>query len=1256
MANYPIRFEQGGGLEASADLYQTGLSRLQNAELDLPNVVRKRDGATARSLSRDGGEDLENAVGAWFRGRELLVENAERLYALRTCAIEPAATTGNFVDRGRWSRGVVAELGGAQTVSLSAQEIRSAVRLEVPGAEGHYCAIEAWTTAAGIGVQARNLGDGVEDGPFQLDASPSINVRGGMVTALSGLITWQNGDNLRAALWTVGNVAPAAPFTAIANPGGDAVKAFGFTSEPTRSGGFALWALQTNTTQVQVRARRSSDGALSAALNVTTGLTSAVRYATSVWYQPTPIGADVYRVFVGWAAQVAGPSTRYGFAILNYNAATNTLSTVTGATNATSGIAAVDALAVCGSPDAPSTTARFCFEQGAVRCTSLPAGGAETVVAVLERSLVVSEFRAVPSSLKLHRNVIALLGGEPGSTTDAYFLCDPFPLGDASAASEVSGEILARSWSGLTRGSRGNIVGAMSLVAYDGGDVLLWADAGQSERSSARNRVVVTRFALQRVPSRPAVLGGVAVAAFAGYARLYDGVRTCEQDWHALPVISLTGLAGGSLTAGARYTAAVRFEWTDAAGRLYRSEPTVRDLLLTAGQNTLQVAINTLQWTERPGVLAVVFVSENDGATLFRHSSVLIGLDETTTSTVTVSVTTTGGLSDNETLNAALVGGSLASVTGFMSVAGGRLWARSSLRSGLLQYSTLPVEGLAVGWADENLVELDREPTTVQELEGKIIAMQQTAITWVEGDGPSNEGNGDFGVRDVPAPLGAVSHQSTVRTPLGLVFESGRGPRLLDRGNVVRDFAARVGRIYEIEGDSVRSASYDPERGTIVMVNEVSGDAVILNDDTTRWGTEERGQTVDVAVDPLGSMAYLRVFDVLVEERSATYSPLLSWLHLTGGESPELLCSGRRFVDLVSGTAFTIEGAQSRVPVAGAPGIFGNLAFAFQNVDGQALRLNSNTPGNVSTSLAGVAIVNLAATVSGGVVGKQNGTSEGWNILHDSAQGFVAQVVNTSAGVAQAALGLGSSGTGAWRVLCWIVDLASGELRFASDLTAEVVAPLPGGTIEAAAFPLRIGDARLPPSTIRSLSGQVAAVSLWRPADPAGLDVASFAQAVKLAWDAGIPESLTRSTVDDNAAGGAGVELALASPWMRAENPADRSAHLPFRVNAAVLSGEFEGEHDLELRVYADYDDTAPVHVFRKTALEIAQARFQGLQYMYRFPIGGLRTFRAAKFEVSDRGAVVASFRASRFDVQYELQGEQPVEADALLVVSEVAA
>jgi hypothetical protein len=411
-----------------------------------------------------------------------------------------------------------------------------------------------------------------------------------------------------------------------------------------------------------------------------------------------------------------------------------------------------------------------------------------------------------------------------------------------------------------------------------------------------------------------------------------------------------------------------------------------------------------------------------------------------------------------------------------------------------------------------------------------------------------------------------------------------------------------------------------------------------------RWGQLDYGAVLDVATSDRGELAWLRATDCLVERRVRTYSPLLSWLHATGGLVPEHLYAPRRLADYVTADPLVVEGTQARVAVTGAPGIFGNLAFDFNAIGGQALRATDVAIGNLATSLVAVGMVRLDAGGNGGIFGRQNGTSEGWNVLLVAGVPTlqVGDVGGVQVNVPLTAL---SGALGDWRALVVYLDVVNRVAHFASDIEAGVSVAFPPGVVTGDVVPLRIGDSRLPPSVFNAYDGQHGVLGLYRPT--AAVAPLALAQQVKAAWDsaAGIPGA--RGSLD----GDAGVELSWMTPWIRPNNTA---SHLGFRVIDAHFAGEYEGDHALSCELYADYDETASVATFRVPELRVALNRYNGLQYLYRVPVGGLNSYRAVRLRFRDEGGEVSSFRAARLDVAIEVASPDQIERDAELDMASV--
>lgn len=199
-----------------------------------------------------------------------------------------------------------------------------------------------------------------------------------------------------------------------------------------------------------------------------------------------------------------------------------------------------------------------------------------------------------------------------------------------------------------------------------------------------------------------------------------------------------------------------------------------------------------------------------------------------------------------------------------------------------------------------------------------------------------------------------------------------------------------------------------------------------------------------------------------------------------------------------SGEVLTLESTATQSPAVGLEAPFDRV-FEFSNLQDQAFRAPNNTIGNVTSSLAGVLLVKLDATSTGAVIGKMNGLAEGWVILIGPVPGaWSLLVVNTALATGQVDLTATSSTLGVWRALAWIIDLPNLQVRFGSDLETGTTASLPAGTIEASATPMRIGDARIPASTVRAIDGQVGPCMLLR-GDFTGVSAQALAQAVRAA-------------------------------------------------------------------------------------------------------------------------------------------------------------
>lgn len=136
--------------------------------------------------------------------------------------------------------------------------------------------------------------------------------------------------------------------------------------------------------------------------------------------------------------------------------------------------------------------------------------------------------------------------------------------------------------------------------------------------------------------------------------------------------------------------------------------------------------------------------------------------------------------------------------------AGERYWAVTS--DGEVWYSKLQVQGVGVEWSSVLRVQLPQgaTPVAVADMDGIPVVFTEVEVFRVAGIGLDNNGaGGDFAVQRVSADVGCVNALSVVSTPFGIIFQSQRGFRLLDRSFQI---ARPNGREWGSEADRYAAA------------------------------------------------------------------------------------------------------------------------------------------------------------------------------------------------------------------------------------------------------------------------------------------------------------------------------------------------------------------------------------------------------------------------------------------------------------------
>lgn len=404
----------------------------------------------------------------------------------------------------------------------------------------------------------------------------------------------------------------------------------------------------------------------------------------------------------------------------------------------------------------------------------------------------------------------------------------------------------------------------------------------------------------------------------------YDGVKPVEHGFHMWPeqVAGTTSTTGGNIGVGTYYYQ-FTYEWTDAAGNLHRSAPSIPVVLTTTGstsENTLYVSTNNLTYKVAPNPIRIVGYRWSVAQQVYYQFTSLTSPTLNNPNGDFVTITDT--LADSSILGNTIIyttGGVIedigAPACSASTLFKNRLFIVDAEDRNLLWYSKQVIEAVPVEMSD--LLTLYVAPTTgaqgstgpitaLSAMDDKLIIFKRDAIYYVTGTGPDNTGaSNDF--TDpvyITASVGCANPNSIVLMPNGLMFQSDKGIWILGRDLSTNYIGAPV---EAYNSDTVESAQAIP--GT----NQVR---FLLGNNTTlmydyyygQWGTFSNINAVSSTLYQ-GAHTYLNAFGQVFQEKSGTYldgtQPVLmsfttSWINVAGLRGYE-----RFYYFLLLGTYFT---------------------------------------------------------------------------------------------------------------------------------------------------------------------------------------------------------------------------------------------------------------------------------------------------------------------------------------------------------------
>jgi hypothetical protein len=884
MANYSVRFKDGMGLEASPDIRQTGLLEVENADLDKRETVEKRLGANVLA-------DTKSAAGAviadadkrsiWARYDEVILQTDQRIFSKKD-----VTDTSSFLwrDVGAFtqmrSREAYANAFAVDVESADAARVGDAmvVGYELAGNDVFFAAYGPTMTQESVETLTGN------------GSRPRISSLGS--DAVMVTMQLHSGNNpLVARRWDL-NTDPPMPI--VTNPiaimpagppgvwdvHGLAIEDSPFTPEVVTAWMAAAPLATEGTLVVRIE---NDQGTFTGTQTFAAAPGNLADVAVAVW--PRQV-SGLIRVVVLRAFSNAGTMT-VNNSWIDFDAASGgVVASAAGSTVLADAASTVHSIALSFTD---RENAYVAVEQAVAAVVGPPAYPATRKVTYY----TLARGAGLVAANIVH-GATALVGQgfiASGTPVDSLISAGADPLTPAFVEqllgedatqrsgwvtySPRTGEVFSRSMVGYTgdavtraaRPPKGSVVVIGDDIAWSGA-VKIISDPGNGYARgiapSAYNLTAIATCRLDRrqLPNAPAIIDGSVISAHAGYPRAYDGTNEpFEHDWHAAPhIIGITESGVGSYTQGDVFTLAATWAWDDANGIRYRSAPGfITYTIVGATTATLNVTVEAFTHTERSNVILEVWKTTGNGSSLFRQATAATTGSNQAVALVDV---TEEFLTSKEQLDQAPVPLGLgiqearpARVTDFVTRAGDRLFSRDPLAGKLARFSipSREASGYAINWPLGFAIEEpeEREVTAALEMDGRIVIGSTLGLALLTADGPDATGAGSFGLpTTLRTEIGIADQAQLARTPLGYVFGTSDGPRLLTPGLTVEDIGKLVERVYKIDGGVIQAIVYDQIREELVVLGS-AGATLRLNTSTGRWGSdpERLGRDLTVTLD-----------------------------------------------------------------------------------------------------------------------------------------------------------------------------------------------------------------------------------------------------------------------------------------------------------------------------------------------------------------------------------------------------------------------
>jgi len=518
--------------------------------------------------------------------------------------------------------------------------------------------------------------------------------------------------------------------------------------------------------------------------------------------------------------------------------------------------------------------------------------GVAGTAAIVNRSLYIASKPFIVNS------VVYILGLFSSSYQPTYFL--------VSSSGKVVAKLAASNAGSTGTLSSANLYNGSIYISYEVKDLLVSVNKDQGAATSAgiytETGIGLASFNINNTVQSSSEISS-SLHLTGGILWQYDGTVPVEQGFLVYPetLSAVASNGAGSLTAQQYYYVAC-YEWTDAAGNIHRSAPSVPlGVNLIAPDDTITVTIPTLRLTYKSSVRLVLYRWSTAQQLYFQVSSITAPtLNDTSVDSVTFVDTKT----DAQILGNTLLyttGGVLENIAAPASFAStlykNRLFVVNAENRNEIWYSKIVLAGTPVEMTDLQTIYV--APTTgvqgstgdikaLSAIDDKLIIFKQNAIYYMTGNGPDATGaNNDFSEPTyITSAVGCSEPESIVQMPMGIMFKSTKGIWLLGR-----DLSTKyIGTAVEAyNGTAITSAVSVPNVNEVRFTN-YNNQMLVYNYFYGQWSIFTNAPAISSCIYN-DKHTYLTPYGKLRQETDGVYldgsSPVLlkfttSWIKLTG--------------------------------------------------------------------------------------------------------------------------------------------------------------------------------------------------------------------------------------------------------------------------------------------------------------------------------------------------------------------------------------